>query len=134
MGKTWQASLDNVRDICQYVMKNVLDFGLTLGDAQKLELAVEEVVVNIIKYSGVSNNTIKVVVAKGHEKILVKIADKGKPFNPLEYREPALNVSILDRPVGGLGIFLVRKMVDEIKYERVNNENVLTLAKFIKSI
>ncbi len=133
--REWLAKLDNIRDICEYISECAKNLGLSPKDTHKVELAVEEVVVNIIKYSKSeeSDNVIKITVIGDSEKLQIKIEDNGIPFNPLDYGEPALNTSILERQIGGLGIFLVKKMVDNVEYKRIGNKNVLTLVKFIKN-
>ena len=55
--------------------------------------------------------------------------DKGKPFNPLEAEEPDLELSGEDRPIGGLGIFLVQSTMDDLSYEYKDEQNILTLKK-----
>jgi len=134
ISQEWPANLGNVRDICKYISECAENFGLSSRDIHKVELAIEEVVVNIVKYSKSeeSNSIIKVTVIGDSEKLQIKIEDNGVPFNPLDYGEPALNTSILERQIGGLGIFLVKKMVDNVEYERIGNKNVLTLVKFVK--
>ena len=59
------------------------------------------------------------------------IADEGIPFNPLSVPEPDVHVPIEERMIGGLGIFMIRKLADDVTYERDGNRNVLTLVKYV---
>ena len=96
-----------------------------------LRLAVEEAVVNVMEYaypagtSGVINVRLK---SDGH-RLKIIITDSGTPFNPTEVALADTTLSAEERPVGGLGILLVRELMDSINYERINNKNVLTLSK-----
>lgn len=96
-----------------------------------LRLAVEEAVVNVMEYaypagtSGVINVRLK---SDGH-RLKIIITDSGTPFNPTEVALADTTLSAEERPVGGLGILLVRELMDTINYERINNKNVLTLSK-----
>ena len=98
----------------------------------QVNLALEEILVNICKYAysgnkGVINITFE--INKDPKQLYVVIKDQGKDFNPLEKEDPDLNASLKDRKIGGLGIYIVKNMVDDMKYQRVNNENVLEIIK-----
>ena len=74
---------------------------------------------------------VKIDIAVNREPLTVTISftDGGRHYNPLETEEPDLNLSAEERQIGGLGIFLVKKNVDEVKYEYIDNKNVLTVFK-----
>ena len=95
-------------------------------------LALEEIFVNIVSYA-YQDKEGKVEIAyqinNEDKSIKIKIKDKGKEFNPLEVKDPDLNKPVNERQDGGLGIFIVKNIVDDIKYQRVNNENVLEIIK-----
>ena len=59
----------------------------------------------------------------------LQFKDNGKPYNPLEAEEPDITASAEDRSIGGLGIFMVKKMLDNVEYSYVDNYNILTLTK-----
>lgn len=91
--------------------------------AYAVDLAVEELVMNVIRYAFVDDDThlIDVELAKEGDQIIVRIADDGRPFDPRE--DPVLDLQSDDREVGGLGLYLVLDMVDVLKYRRVEEQN-----------
>ena len=100
----------------------------------QMNLALEEVVTNVMLYAypGQSGQVLvecgKWKVESG-EKLIFTITDSGIPFDPTQKEEVDITLSAEERPIGGLGIHLVRQIMDEVKYERINNQNILTLVK-----
>ena len=100
----------------------------------QMNLALEEVVTNVMLYAypGQSGQVLvesgKWKVERG-EKLIFTITDSGIPFDPTQKEEVDITLSAEERPIGGLGIHLVRQIMDEVKYERINNQNILTLVK-----
>jgi serine/threonine-protein kinase RsbW len=94
-------------------------------------LAIEEFVTNSIKYgySDLAEHIIEVELRLSAEELVVTVVDDGKPFNPLEVPEPDTHLPLEERPVGGLGIYLLRKMFDHMDYARTNGKNQVTLRK-----
>jgi anti-sigma regulatory factor (Ser/Thr protein kinase) len=94
-----------------------------------INLAVEEVFTNIANhaYQPASGSAV-ISIAVGTE-VVIRFEDTGKPYNPLEYPEPDFDMPLEEREIGGLGIFLVKKIMDKIDYERIDNKNVLTVTK-----
>lgn len=100
----------------------------------QIDLAVEEVFVNIAHYSGAEEAVIVCdnhVNGDGSEELTLVFKDKGKPFNPLERKDPDLTLSAEEREIGGLGIFLTKKFMDSVEYEFVDGMNVLKITKKI---
>ncbi len=98
----------------------------------QIGLAIEEVGVNIVSYGHADDKAheIKIVISSKDETITIEIEDDGYAFNPLvDAPEPDLNAAVEDRTVGGLGIHLVRSMMDEVHYQRQQDKNCLTLVK-----
>lgn len=100
----------------------------------KIELATEEVLVNIINYGYPDGNPGEIAIECSllqNSCLEIIIKDEGIPYNPLK-AEPALNknASIDERNVGGYGIFFILNLMDEVMYKREENANVLTLKKF----
>jgi serine/threonine-protein kinase RsbW len=88
----------------------------------RIELIVEEVFVNIVQHSGLKNNDSILITCTLDKQVKIVFTDPGKPFNPLNYQTAE---------EGGLGINLVKSLVDELIYDRENETNVLTLIKTI---
>lgn len=98
------------------------------SEPQKAELALEEVLVNIIYHSGSAH--VHIDCSQDDHQIMLTVKDTGEPFNPLEERgRPDIEAAIEDRDAGGLGIYFIKKLVDDITYQRVGNENVLSICK-----
>ena len=101
--------------------------------ARQLRLAVEEAVVNVIEYAyphGTEGNVGITMMFDGH-RLKVVIDDSGVAFDPTAEKKVDTTLSAEERRVGGLGIHLVRELMDSINYERVNGHNILTLRKQI---
>jgi serine/threonine-protein kinase RsbW len=100
--------------------------------AMNINLVIEEALTNIIFYAFADNgkHEIKISVSFNNNKRLrIKITDNGIPFNPLAQQQPDITLPVEERPVGGLGIFLISQIMDGMHYSRQNNLNVLTLNK-----
>ncbi|MBO7120578.1 MAG: SpoIIE family protein phosphatase [Bacteroidaceae bacterium] len=107
------------------------DLSLSKTLTGKLRLAVEEAVVNVMEYAYPQGKTGEIgirAISNGHRLQFV-ISDSGRPFNPTEVSAADTTLSAEERPIGGLGILLVRELMDSINYERIDGKNVLTLSK-----
>jgi len=96
-----------------------------------LNLALDEVVTNIIRYAHDDGRQHPIVVRLTLEPgvLTVEVEDDGRAFNPLEAPAPDLHASIEERPIGGLGIHLVRSVMSSVEYRREDGRNMLTMKK-----
>jgi serine/threonine-protein kinase RsbW len=96
-----------------------------------VHLVLDEIVVNIIEhgYDDELRHHIHVSLALDGERLTIRVEDDGKPFNPLDTPPPDLNLPIEERPIGGLGIHIVRSSVDTLEYRREAGRNVLQMTK-----
>jgi anti-sigma regulatory factor (Ser/Thr protein kinase) len=131
MKKEWPAVIDSVPDICTWVLAEARETGFSEREAERWMLAVEEVTVNIVHYAYRDGpvGKIAVDVNRSASGMTIGISDSGRPFNPLSAPDPAIHTPLEKRAIGGLGIFLARKVVDRIHYERRAGRNILTLRK-----
>lgn len=112
-------------------------FAKNAGMASKaifeLTLAVNEIVTNIISYAYDDRREHQIVIRLALQpgEVTVEVEDDGQPFDPLRVPEPAVDAPLAERPVGGLGLLLVRKVTDALAYHRCENKNVLALRKRI---
>ena len=95
----------------------------------QIDLAVEEIFVNIAHYSGSQEANINCTMC--NDILTIVFSDAGTPFNPLEKPDPDITLSAEEREIGGLGIFLTKKFMDSVDYEFTNGKNVLTITKKI---
>ena len=96
----------------------------------KINLVLEELGLNIMNYGNDENlSDIEIMLTSEEDVLTIEIVDSGRPFDPLnDAPEPDLDAVLEDRPVGGLGLYLVRTMMDDLRYRRENDKNYLTLA------
>ena len=128
---------NDVHEVARFssFMKSVtekLDIQKSLG--HQLRLAIEEAVVNVINYAyptGTEGN-VTIKIASDGNTLHCQIIDAGIPFDPTTKEKTDITQSAENRQVGGLGILLVRELMDSINYERIEGQNVLTLMKKIK--
>ena len=115
-------------------MKQVTErLGIDVKQAKQIRLAVEEAVVNVINYAYLPEITgnIDVQAISDGQWLKFVISDNGVAFDPTEKDKADTTLSAEDRPIGGMGILLVRELMDSINYERTDGKNVLTLKKRI---
>lgn len=99
-------------------------------ERMKMLVAVDEITNNIISYSGAKTCSLECFREK--EGIYFRFTDDGAAFNPLEKEEPDISAGLEERPIGGLGIYLVRKSMSDVTYEYRDNRNILTLQKKVE--
>ena len=94
-------------------------------------LTIEELVTNWIKYGApdAADPHMEIELNYAAGELTIRVTDDGQRFNPLERPEPDVNLPVAERPIGGLGIHLLRKMADRIEYAWANGHNQLTLHK-----
>lgn len=99
----------------------------------EIKLALDEAVTNVIQYAypGTTGD-IRIDIECDNRKLKITITDKGIPFNPLENKEPDITLPLEERPIGGLGIFLVKQLMTDVSYQRSEGYNILTMTKDIQ--
>ncbi len=101
-------------------------------DRLAIELAVEEVFVNIVKYACLPE-TGKITISCEHDSddrsVVIKFLDQGHPFNPLSMKEPDVKADLSERKPGGLGIYMLKKLMDRVEYDYVGGSNRLVIWK-----
>ena len=112
----------------EFVRSGAVAAGVAESELGKLDLVLEEILINVARYAYTPEaGAVEVAYAQaGPSKVHVEIADNGRIFNPLTADPPDLSRGLADRPIGGLGVFLVRSMVDSIDYRREADRNILS--------
>ena len=97
----------------------------------EVQLALEEHLTNIIRYAygDQAEHPIHVRLEFSAAELRIEVVDDGRPFNPLGHPAPDLTVPLDERPIGGLGIYMIRKSLDQVAYRREHNQNVLVMGK-----
>jgi len=123
------ATMENLSDLMRFVTDLLTKNGFPEQRALEIEMAAEEVLVNIIRYA-YSEGSPGDVELRGRvvseDEFMLEFEDGGVPFDPTSIPPPDVNLSLSRREPGGLGFFLVRKMVNEVRYRRERNRNILT--------
>ena len=117
---------------------NCEEIGQSIGVSDKsifeMNLALDELFTNIISYGFQDNHehTIKIRITIEGDQLQMRIEDDGVPFNPLESKTPDFQCDIEECKIGGLGIHLIKKLMDDIQYQRVADKNILVLGRKIR--
>ena len=128
----FSAKFEYLDEIREFVGDIARAGGFGAKDVYNIQLAADEAASNIIEhaYEGVSNGLLELSCGVQGNTITIILVDHGESFDPSEIPMPDLKADLSERKIGGLGIFLMRKLMDEVRYEsRSNSSNVLTMIK-----
>jgi anti-sigma regulatory factor (Ser/Thr protein kinase) len=127
-------SLSELETLCKNLHQFSNQLGLTKKCNCEIDLVLEELFTNIISYGHAdkSEHWIKFTISHKNGTLIIRIEDDGMPFNPTKASSPDLKCPLDDRPIGGLGVPLVKHLMNDITYERSGNKNVLTMKKKIQ--
>jgi anti-sigma regulatory factor (Ser/Thr protein kinase) len=107
--------------------------GLSEACITDINICLDELFTNIVSYGFTDDleHIIKFTINVDNNVLTLNIEDEGIPFNPLEKKDPEIPADLIDVRIGGLGIHIVRKLMDDISYKRKRGKNKLTMKKFI---
>ncbi|MCF6247521.1 MAG: ATP-binding protein [Desulfobacula sp.] len=127
--KSYKPEVESIHQIQDFVKKKLSVINNNEKKLQKIDLLIEELVINIVNYGckGIENGFIKIMFDASDKDIILEISDNGVAFNPLKQKEPDISRGIKNRRPGGLGIFLVKQIAKEIQYARHDNKNIIRL-------
>ena len=122
------ARLDSLHRLIRMVSGCTEEQHFSKQQISEIEIAAEEALVNIFEYSyAEKNGNVEVVCKLDDGNFVIEIIDSGIPFSILTAKEPDITSGISERSIGGLGIFLMRKLMDDVRYRREGDMNILTL-------
>ena len=123
--------ISEISKLNEFVKEIGNEFSLTPDVVFNVNLVLEEAIVNVINYAYPKEKHESIYLsAQLHEgSIVFVLTDTGMQFDPTKAPEADITLSLEDRPIGGLGIFLIRQIMNEVSYERIDGKNVLTLSK-----
>ena len=127
-----EAVVDNLPDVLAFVDEQLENTDCSMKIQMQIDMAVEEIFVNIAQYAydpETGPATLRVEVKPDGSAVIITFIDHGVPYDPLAKADPDTTLSADERQVGGLGIFLVKKSMDDIKYEYIDGSNILTIIK-----
>jgi anti-sigma regulatory factor (Ser/Thr protein kinase) len=127
--KSFKPKIESVYQIQGFVKKKLSTFNSNENKLLKIDLLIEEIVINIVKYGckGIKNSIIDITIETSDGNVILEISDNGVAFNPLDQEEPDIEAGLDKRRPGGLGIFLVQQIAKEIQYVRQDNKNIIRL-------
>lgn len=132
---TFRNDIKDVIALADFINEIADEENIAPAISESVNLALEEAVVNVINYAypkGVEG-TIVLESNVTPEEWKFRLVDSGESFDPTKADDVDVTLDIEDRPVGGLGIFLVKQIMDNISYERNGNENILTMTKKLEN-
>lgn len=130
---TVKADIANLGKVLAFIDSELekTDCGIKTG--MQINIAVEELFVNVAHYAytpGTGDVTIGIEIYDDPGMVEITFTDTGIPYDPLSKDDPDVTLSAEDRRIGGLGIYMVKKSMDLMKYERANGHNIVTISKF----
>lgn len=132
MERVFEASDDKLHEVLGLVEQELEAHDCNMKTTMMITVIVEEVFVNIAHYAyeGAKGDAIVSIDFEGDD-VIIAFKDKGIPFDPLAKEDPDITAPVEDRQIGGLGIYMVKQTMDDVKYERVDDTNIFTLRKKI---
>lgn len=125
-----QATLSNYECFMQFIESHLTNTQIVDSDKMKVLTACEEIIINIVNYAYPnSRGNLEIIFENKPHDIIITFIDNGRKFNPLAKTDVDITLSVEDREIGGLGIFMVKKLMDGINYEYKGNKNRLTVIK-----
>ncbi len=131
---TIEAAPENADKVVDFVNEQLEKYGCDPKDRAAIDVAVDELFANIAHYAyspEKGHATVRVDVLNDPLAVEITFIDHGKPYDPLAKADPDITLSVDERPVGGLGIFIVKKSMDAVNYEYKDGKNILTIKKHI---
>ena len=116
---------ESISAVSAFLDNCVEDFSIPLRTGYSLKVVADEIFSNIVYYSGAE--TAEILCRNDADKITLIFEDNGRSYNPLEAEEPDITAGIEDRKIGGLGLFMVKKMAESVHYEYVAGRNRMTV-------
>lgn len=129
-----EANVDNLYKVFSFIEQQLAGVNCDIKNQNRLLIAIEEIFINIAKYAYKDGNgfiKIQVSFSTNPDVITVVFIDSGIKYDPLAKEDPNIELSAYERPIGGLGIYITKKFVDEVFYDYKNNQNILTIKKQI---
>ena len=131
---TIDATVDNIEKVTEFVNAQLEEYDCPMKAQMQIDVAIDELFGNIAHYAydpDVGPATVSVEVEENPLSVIITFIDNGKPYDPLAKSDPDVTLSADEREIGGLGIFLVKKTMDDVSYEYKNGQNILRIKKSI---
>lgn len=121
--------------MAQFIEETGEELGLDMELLMNLNLVLEEMVSNIIFYAypDGTEGTIELAVESDGKELTFFLYDYGREFDPTQKDDPDVSINPAERDIGGMGIFIVRNIMDKVTYQRLNGKNILTMKKVLRN-
>ena len=132
---TISASVDNIETVTDFINEQLEALDCPMKAQMQIDIAIDELFGNIANYAynpEIGQATVRVEVIEEPLAVVITFIDNGVPYDPLKKEDPDITLSAEEREIGGLGIYMVKKSMDEINYEYKDGQNVLTIRKTIE--
>ena len=128
---SFKAKSEYLNDILVFTENCLAESGCPLKYMNQICIALEEAFVNVASYAyPQSDGKVDLRIEYDSDCVQLILSDEGLPFNPLERDEPDITLNAEERKIGGLGIFMIKKIMDEVSYSYSDGKNILTMKKF----
>jgi serine/threonine-protein kinase RsbW len=126
-----EASTKHLAEVRDFVAAHAQNIGLSQKDISEIRLAVDEAYTNIIKhaYKNTPKEKVNIEIGSDSNHLWITLIDKGKSFDPSSYSEPDLMKRIKEKKRGGMGVYLIRKLMDQVQYNRKGHTNEIRMVK-----
>lgn len=132
---TVPAELGKLKDVNDFIVERLNELDCSPRAQIQLEIAVEEIFVNIAHYAYnpvIGKATVRMDVDEEANTVSLQFEDEGTPYNPLSRDDPDITLGVEERGVGGLGIYMTKKSMDDVGYSYEDGKNILVITKKIK--
>ena len=129
---TLPATIENIETVIDFVNGQLEEIKCPLKAQMQIDIAIDELFGNIAHYAynpETGPATVRVEVTEDPIAVVITFIDRGVPYDPLKKEDPDITLSAEERAIGGLGIFMVKKTMDEISYEYKDGKNILRIIK-----
>ena len=131
---TLAATVENIETVTEFVKAQLELIDCPIKVQMQIDIAIDELFGNIAHYAyntEVGNATVRVEISEAPLAVIITFIDNGVPYDPLGKDDPDITLSAEEREIGGLGIYMVKKSMDEITYEYKDGQNILKIKKNI---
>lgn len=132
---TLEATVENINRVTEFADEFLEELDCPLKSRMQLDIAIDELFGNIARYAYEGKEgeaTVRLAWCEKEGVVELSFIDQGMPFDPLKQKEPDITLSAEERAIGGLGIHMVKKNMDDMEYEYTQGENRLTIRKRIR--
>jgi anti-sigma regulatory factor (Ser/Thr protein kinase) len=129
---TIEALVENITEVTEFIDRRLEELDCPMKAQMQIDVAVDELFGNIAQYAykqGTGTITVRVEVVENPLSVVITFIDQGIPYDPLQKEDPDITLSAEEREIGGLGVFIVKKTMDEVLYEYKDGQNVLKIKK-----